>query len=246
MEIVKPYIEVLQAVPYNEMKYVTETAIRNCYKSEDKMKPGSAAKIIKGVGKRGHLSTYEHCMISARFVTDCGILAELTRHRTGIGFSVESTRYCNYTDDDKFNTGIKVIMPYDIIGNPEAEAIWIKGINDMETAYNALTALGIKTDSTRSVLAKAVKTDIIVTANIREWLHIFDVRCANPAHYQFRQLTRPFLGWLYTEYPAFFEMYGPQYIDKIEELKNNPSSRIEITDKRFQTLSYEDQKQYDD
>ena len=237
VKVVNPCIEIIQGASYDEMKYVTETAIRNCYRSTDKIKPGSDEKIIRGCGNSGHTSTFEHCVISVRLIMDCGILGEITRHRTGIAFSVESSRYCNYMKD-KFENLVHVIMPYEYYTQEHLARAWYDGMEISAKCYEYLIDNGSTVDSARSVLPNALKTDVICTANIREWLHMFNLRCSDPAHYQFRQVMKPLLGWMYNEYPVFFKKYHEIYKDSIFELGNNEDTHVDIQDFRYGSENY--------
>jgi len=85
----------------NEKKFLSniEKAGRVCYKSENKITDDSYRKFIKNAIKLGHHSIIEHQYITVKFIVNRGILAEITRHRLA-NYSVESTRYCKYNNDD--------------------------------------------------------------------------------------------------------------------------------------------------
>lgn len=125
-----------------------------------------------------------HQKVSIRLITDRGVTHELVRHRLA-SFSQESTRYCNYSKD-KFNREITVIKPIEI--SDELYAIWEKGMVDAENAYFSMVEKGATPQLARSVLPNSLKTEIVVTASVKEWKLIFDLRCAVQAHPDIRYI----------------------------------------------------------
>lgn len=83
-----------------EMKERIERIGRTCYRSEEKIQEGSASKFIAMLNKRGHGAMLEHSFLSIQFTCSRAIADELYRHRAGLAFAMESTRYCNYGSDD--------------------------------------------------------------------------------------------------------------------------------------------------
>ena len=163
----------------------------NCYKSESRITPDSAAAFIHKIMKSGHHSVIEHASASFRFICDRGVTHEMVRHRL-VAYSQESTRWCNY-GKKKFGGEIKVIQPPFVDkewGHVEAEKVWAEVVEQAEKAYLRLLALGQPTEIARSVLPNCLKTEIVATANLREWLHIFSLRTDdNPrAHPQIREI----------------------------------------------------------
>jgi len=156
-----------------------EKAIRTCYKSEDKISDddSSARTIIKHILSNNHESTLEHFSFTVRFVVDRGISHELVRHRLA-SFSQESTRYCNYAGD-KFGREITFIKPPWIHDNnimTQSEVDWFSAMRDSEVAYFNLIDCGWKPQQARSVLPNSLKTEIVISANLREWR--FDIDTA--------------------------------------------------------------------
>ena len=109
MKIVSPTVELLNAPAYADLLALVEQAGRTCYKSEDKIKDGSAEAFIRNILKRGHEAVIEHGSLSVRFTCDRGVSHEIVRHRLA-SYCQESTRYCNY-GGDKFGKEITVIKP---------------------------------------------------------------------------------------------------------------------------------------
>lgn len=131
---------------------------------------------IRNIIDRGHLSVLEHVSATYVLVTDRGVTHELVRHRTGIAYSQESTRYCMYAD------GISVIS------DEFLDHAWLDAMQGCERAYMAKLASGQSPQIARAVLPTCLKTAIGVTANMREWRHVFELRLASAAHPQIRRL----------------------------------------------------------
>lgn len=134
---------------------------------------------------------------------DRGISHELVRHRLA-SFSQESTRYANYSKE-KFGQEITVIRPFFWAQDSPQYALWLEAMHTAERVYLAMLASGAKPQEARSVLPNSLKTEIVVTANLREWRHIFRLRCASPAHPQIRQIMLPMLADFHERIPVVFE-----------------------------------------
>jgi thymidylate synthase (FAD) len=218
MKIIKPYYEILSRIDGKEMLKSIERAGRTCYKSEDQITDDSAEKFIKMLIDRGHESVLEHEKISVLFVCDRGVSHEIVRHRIA-SFSQESTRYCNYSKN-KFEHQITFIQPLWISDEQielvqdvnesnymvieKATSAWYNSLLESEKTYNFLSELGWQPQQARSVLPNSLKTEIVVTANIREWRTIFKQRTASGAHPQMRELICPLLDELKTIIPVVF------------------------------------------
>lgn len=175
---------------------------RTCYKSEDKITQESAPKFIQMLKKRGHHAMLEHCVASVKFVCDRGVTHELVRHRL-CAYAQESTRYCNYTQS-KFGNEISVIRPPFKDETQSAQYLWEEAMRKAEEVYQALIALGESPQIARSVLPTCLKTEIWCTANLREWMHIFKMRCAPDAHPQIRELMLKVREIFAREIPELF------------------------------------------
>jgi len=160
---------------------------RICYKSEERITEGSASDFIKNIIKRGHESVLEHEKISVRIVCDRGVTHEIVRHRTG-SYSQESTRYCNYSADS-FGNQITCILPAYWKDERAKLDIWIAAMEFAEKSYFTLLDAGATPQEARSVLPNSLKTEIIVTYNLREWRHFFKLRTAKAAHPQMREVA---------------------------------------------------------
>ena len=206
MKVIKPYYEILNPIDGNAILKQIELAGRVCYKSEEKITDDSAPKFVKMLIDRGHEAMVEHGgVISIKFVCDRGVSHELVRHRIA-SFAQESTRYCNY-GKGKFGNEITVIEPvFWNDGNHKVEyMLWYNSCALSETAYLALLNTGASPQEARSVLPNSLKTEIVVTANMREWRHFFKLRTASVAHPQMLELTRPLLKELQSNIPVLFD-----------------------------------------
>lgn len=202
MKIIDPYFEIINFPDEKNILYLLEKAARTCYKSEDKIKEDSSKDLIKRCIQSGHESVIEHQSATVRFVCDRGISHELVRHRL-CSFSQESTRYCNYSKD-RFSGEITLIKPMFCEDRVKME-IWKETMRQASEAYMNLIRAGSKPEEARSVLPNSLKTDIIVTANLREWRHIFKLRTSKRAHPQMRQLMIPLLDEFKKRIPVIFD-----------------------------------------
>ena len=199
MKTIKPSYEIIGTLDATEILKKIELCGRVCYKSEDKITENSAREFVKQIIKSGHESVLEHFSFSVRFITDRGISHEIVRHRLA-SYSQESTRYCNY-GADKFNSEITVVEPRQI---GEQKSNWLKACKISEEQYFEL----LKTESAqtaRSVLTTSLKTEIIMTANLRTWRHFLKLRTSKNAHPDLRALTVPLLRELKQILPNIFE-----------------------------------------
>ncbi len=201
MEIVKPWIEVENFDGINVMKRI-ERACRTCYRTEGSITEDSYKKLITNCISRGHESVLEHEKITIRMYCDIGVYKDLTRHRAGASYSIESTRYCNY-GKDKFTNNIRFIDPVHIT-DEENYKIWKKAMEDLEKAYLEMSNRGAKPDELRMILPHSTGAEVTMTCNIREWRHVFELRCSKHTHPAVRQVLIPFLLLLKKEMPELF------------------------------------------
>lgn len=211
MKIIKPTYNIITDINGNEVLKTIEKIARVCYKSEDKVAPVSYMKMIKGLILSGHEAMLEHYSFSVKFVIDRGISHEIVRHRMA-SFAQESTRYCNYSKD-RFDNQITFIEP---CGMSEEQRIeWLCACKQAEAAYFTLLDMGATPQEARAVLPNSLKTEIVMTANLREWRHFFKLRAAGTTgkpHPQMLEVTVPLLEELKRLIPIVF--------DDIEVLNN--------------------------
>lgn len=183
-----------------------EVAGRVCYKSEGNMHMESSIPFVERLIKSGHESVLEHQSITVRFITDRGVSHELVRHRIA-SFSQESTRYCNYSKD-KFDNQLTFIKPVfwgtDSYEEGSKLMAWERAMQHAEDSYLELIKMGATPQEARSVLPNSLKTEIVVTANIREWRTILKQRTSTKAHPQMRALMIPLLEDFKKVLPVLF------------------------------------------
>ena len=207
---VNPSIEILSDSSYETILKKIERIGRVCYKSEDKIKDDSAEGFIRGIIKRGHESVIEHESISVKVTCDRGVTHEIVRHRIA-SYSQESTRYCNYTSD-KFSNQISCIdiatgFHYDMDNEADRKKweIWNAAMEAAEKYYFELIEAGAKPEEARSVLPNSLKTEIVMTMNMREWRHFIRLRGSRAAHPQIAEITAQIREEFIKRYPVFFE-----------------------------------------
>lgn len=202
MKIINPKIEVEQFNGKKIMKNI-ERACRTCYRSEGLITEDSYKKLLKNCITRGHESVLEHEKITVRMVCDIGVYKDLTRHRFG-SFSIESTRYCNY-GKDKFDNEIKFIKPCNIDEDSDLYAYWQHTMERIEMNYIHMSENGATPDQMRMILPHSTAAEVTMTANIREWRHILNLRTKKMTHPSIRQILIPLLLKFKEEMPELFD-----------------------------------------
>ena len=180
-----------------------EKAGRTCYKSEDRITDESAENFVRMLMERGHESVLEHESITVRFVCDRGVSHETVRHRIA-SFSQESTRYCNYSGN-RFGNQITFIKPCFLEEGTDGYKLWKQAMFIAEKEYFELLNWGCTPQQARAVLPNSTKTEVVMTANLREWRHFLKLRTATAAHPQMRELTVPLLEELQRQIPVVFD-----------------------------------------
>lgn len=203
MKIISPTFEILDNIDGEYILKKIELIGRVCYKSENKITEKSSKEFVKKILENGHESVIEHEKISVRIICDRGISHELVRHRIA-SFSQESTRYCNYSKD-KFGNEITVIKPLFWEESSEEYKCWLEAIRNIEESYKTLIRLGAKAQEARTVLPNSLKTEIIVTMNLREWRHFFLLRTSVNAHPQMKEIAFMILKEFKEKIPVIFD-----------------------------------------
>ena len=208
MQIIKASATILPESINLNLEEQIELIGRVCYKSEDRIEPGSAAKMIQSLMGKHHDSVLEHGSITVRVICDRGVSHELVRHRIA-SFSQESTRYCNYSKE-KFGNELTFIDPRG--GFPEMSEeqfrLWGHAMDLTEYAYLTLIESGAPAQMARDVLPNSLKTEVVITANPREWRHIFKLRTSSAAHPQMREIMSPLLTEFQMIWPNLFSNIG--------------------------------------
>ena len=196
MILVRPSTEILTVTA--EPLLLIEQAGRTCYKSEDKFSVESSEKFVKMLLERGHESVIEHASATCKIVCDRGVTHEIVRHRLA-SYSQESTRYCDYSGGH-----VSFVIPPWVACEPStyergnlpvnsflscADTEWFHAMVVAEDAYKLLRSCGWKPEQARSILPNSLKTEIVMTANFREWRHFFKLRTSPKAHPQMREVA---------------------------------------------------------
>lgn len=209
MKLVSASFEILEPDDlgsWNTMLVRIERAARTCYKSEERISVFSAEPLVKKLIGSGHHAMLEHGGdISVRFVVDRGVSHELVRHRLA-SFAQESTRYCNYSRG-KFGGECTFIDARPHLSESEW-AEWESALATAESYYLSMLEAGVKPQMARSVLPNATKTEVVVTANPREWRHIFELRTSERAHPQMREVMCPLLAEFRRRVTVLFDDVG--------------------------------------
>jgi thymidylate synthase (FAD) len=187
MRVIDASFEVLDCPEANTVLRKIERIGRVAYKSEDKITETSAAPFVKMLLTRGHESVLEHASATVMFTCDRGISHELVRHRIA-SFTQSSTRYCNYAQG-KFGEEITVVKPFFWEEDSTNMFCWRMVALEAEGRYLQLIDRGAKPEQARSVLPNSLATEVVVTANLREWRHILKLRTAKAAHPQMREIA---------------------------------------------------------
>lgn len=211
MIIAEQTSEILFPLPENGVACLKaiEHAGRNCYASYDKVTDDSYEKFVSGLLKRGHEAPIEFADMTVALVTSRAVLAELTRHRLS-SFCVESQRYIQ-----EAKTGdITFIKPlwYDPAEEDDNSAIWHSTMRMIEQSYKHQIDNGAAAQDAREVLPNSTACRIIMKANLREWRHIFDLRCSSAAYPPMRELMCDLLIKAHERIPVVFDDLYAKYI----------------------------------
>ena len=213
MRLIKPYVEVVHFQP--EATTTIEKAGRVCYQSTGRsdLNEVSSSNFVKRLISKGHLSVLEHASASIRFVVDRGVSHEIVRHRIA-SYSQESTRYCKYNDHVVFvipswaseiKAGIYTLDTVKCADTlPADQRTWFIAMLNAEADYSKLISHNISPQNARSVLPNSLKTELIMTANMREWRHFFKLRTDPAAHPDMQIVAGPALRAMYYRAPEIF------------------------------------------
>ena len=185
------HVELLYHTPDPERAIAT--AARLCYapvgaaELMETMPDERVRSVLSTIMGSGHFSTLEHA--SYTFAVDGvsrALTHQLVRHRIA-SFNQQSQRYV------KFTGGLATVKPESVAASAETEAVFDAAIDAAIEAYRKLLAAGVPAEDARYLLPNAAETKIVITMNVRELLHFFELRCCNPAQWEIREMARRML-----------------------------------------------------
>lgn len=209
MKIINADVEFITPIDGAAILKRLEQCGRVCYKSEAKITDTSAPAFVAGIIKRGHEAVLEHCSFTVKFICDRGVSHEIVRHRLA-SYCQESTRYCNYSKEG-FGSEITVIKPCFWPDDSDEMCEWRSVMRLTESHYFSLLQFGATPQEARSVLPNSLKTEVVMTANIREWRHFLKLRCSPAAHPQMREVALILLEKVHTLIPVCFDDIWSEY-----------------------------------
>lgn len=211
MKIINADVELLTPINGEVVLKRLEECGRVCYKSENKTTEDSARKFMANIIRKGHEAVLEHCSFTVKFICDRGVSHEIVRHRMA-SYCQESSRYCNYSKDG-FGNEITVIKPLFLEVGTDKWEMWRDACNMAERFYFELLDCGCSPQEARSVLPNSLKTEVVMTANIREWRHFLKLRCSPAAHPQMREVALILLDKVHDLIPVCFDDIWTEYCE---------------------------------
>ena len=206
MRVINAGYEIISDLNGAEILKHIERCARVCYKSEDRITDGSAEKMVAALIRSGHEAMLEHYSFTVKFICDRGVSHELVRHRIA-SFAQESSRYCCYAKD-KFGKELTFINPCFWEPDSDNYARWFHEMDEAEKTYLAMIENGATPEQARDILPTSIKTEIVMTANLREWRHFFKLRAegvTGKPHPQMLEITIPLLKELKQKVPVVFD-----------------------------------------
>ena len=199
MKLIEPSFEIIDIS--GDLTTI-EQAARTCYKSEDKIKDGSAERLVGTLVDRGHHAMLEFVDVTVKFITDRGIANEIVRHRIA-SYAQESTRYVNLGGKD-----MEFILPLSIKESEDPLPIQVfkKVCRNTEMHYNYYVKYtDLKPQDARAILPLCLKTELKMKTNLRSWLNFFSLRTAPAAHPEMRRITIPLCKEFQKRIPIVFD-----------------------------------------
>jgi len=204
IEVIEPSVKILFPETREQgltMVKLIERAGRTSYKSEDKITDSSCEKFIKMIVKRGHLSVLEHGFATVRWIGSRTMSHQLVRHRL-MAITQESQRFCNYG-----NGKLKIVLPR---VSDTYRQLMLTNIEESYVLYNRMVEDNYPPENARFILPNATKTELVTTANFREWRHIFNLRCDKHAQWEIRMLAIRILNQFQKLIPYVFDDFEIQ------------------------------------
>lgn len=205
MKIVEAQVSPIMPINGYEITKVLEQVARTCYKSHDKITDDgvSAIKLLRALAAAGHGAMFEHYSITMSYVSNIAAYKDLTRHRPA-SYAIESTRWCNYSKG-KFGNEIKFLDPIEIPKDSLKYQVWLNAMQQAEDNYITLASMGAKPDELSLLLPQSTAAEFNITANLREWEHIFNLRAVGHSRPCVKQIMIPTLKLFHSKIPVIFD-----------------------------------------
>lgn len=215
MKLIQPEIKPIRGLDGQEALLTIQRCAKTCYKSyKDSDDIESAKRIVKNLIVSGHTSLLENWIITMNYISNIAAYKDLTRHRVGFSFSIESTRWCNYSKG-KYNGELKFLYPSEIeINSPEYQ-IWLNSMLITERNYLNMAKLGAKPDQMSLILPQSTAAEFNITGNLRAWRQMFDLRALDKTGHArkcIKDIMIPTLELFHEKIPVVFD-------DQYEELQ---------------------------
>lgn len=221
MKIVKAKIKPITRINGNKMLLEIANIARTCYKTPKSNDIEAAKRTVQRLIQSGHTSMLEFVHITMKYVSNIAAYKDLTRQRLTT-FAIESTRYANYSKD-KFGNELTFINPIEIKDKTSKEyEIWKQTMKILEQSYMDLAKLGKKPDVLSLILPHSTKAEFNISANLREWRHIFKLRSSIAATGTPRpcvaEIMDPTLELFYSKIPVIFDDLFEIYKQKKQQI----------------------------
>lgn len=201
-ELVQPSVKIVSFT--QDPLETIEKSARVCYKTEDKIGPGTAEKLVKFLINKGHTAMIEFADVHFLIICCRGISHELVRHRIS-SLAQESTRYVNY-----LKRGIQIINMRKYIKDDIDYENWLDDIEGCCLGYNNMIEAGYSPQIARSILPNALKTELNMKMNLRSLLNFFTLRTSKAAHPQMQEIANMMLIEVKKVIPVVFDAFEVQ------------------------------------
>ena len=195
-------VELLSHTPDPER--LIERAARTCYDTTHRMSSSDTRAFLKKLYEAGHHSVFEHASATFRVRgVSRACSHQLVRHRLA-SYSQRSQRYVR-EKEPAFVTPPSVRK-----AGREAEGRYAKSMRAAWDAYLELMSLGVPGEDARYALPNACATEIVMSANFREWLHVLEQRLAPDAQWEIAELCGVIHDKLMEIAPGVFGLVQPR------------------------------------
>lgn len=225
MKIVNAQIIPITQLNGEETLKHIEGIARTCYKSENQITEDgeSAKRLVRSLVKSNHGAMLEHASISMRYVSNVAAYKDLTRHRPGVSFAIESTRFNSY-DKGKFGGEVRFLEPAEIPKDSPKYQVWLNGCKQAEQNYLEMAKLGGKPDELSLLLPHSAAAEFCITANLRSWRHILALRALGATGKTrpcVQEIMIPTLELFHEKIPVVFD----DLYEKLQEIKQKQNAK---------------------